>query len=551
MSDTSVTKKATPLPDLPGAGMAEAGALPAQDLTGRQQLVSNVLFSWGGQMVFIVAGFIMPRMIDHHLGQAVLGLWDFAWSLVAYFQFIEAGITGSVNRYVARYWAIQDISSIKRIVTSATMILALSGTLILILSGGLSALLPYLFSDQLGTHVFGARAAVFCLGASLCVQTALGAYNGVVAGCHRWDLLNINRGGWQFATTAAMIGALVMGGGLLSLAVITLIGETCGQAGRVVIAYRVCKGLRLTPSLVNRATIGELYVYGAKILVPSISNMLLNSATSTLMVAYLGPAALALFARPRALIRQIDSLVRRMTMALIPTVSSLEGAGDIAAIRSLLIKSVRYTLYIILPAVIVLTIFGGAVMQLWMGPRYAAGLLVAVLTLGSFGPLAQTPMLCVLAGLNSHGRPGVAQCIASGLAALLVYVALGPLHLGVIGAALGVSVPFALTGMVYNSIVVCRRLSMRLGEYVWTVSWKPILHLLPFVIILLVCRFCFARSQLIGLAAGLAAGCPVLAFVYWRKVLPVALKHTILDRLSRRSSLSREADRRLPVAHSI
>jgi O-antigen/teichoic acid export membrane protein len=504
---------------------------PAEDFTGRRQLVGNVLFSWGGQMVFIVAGFIMPRMIDHHLGQTVLGIWDFAWSLVAYFQFIEAGVTSSVNCYVGRYWSIQDFQSINRIVTSATLMLALAGMLILLLSGGLSALLPYLFSDQLGGHASGARAAVLCLGAALCVQTVLGAFNGVVAGCHRWDLLNINRGGWQLATTAAMIVALVLGGRLLSLAVITLVGETCGQLGRVAIAYRVCKGLRLTPSLVDRATIGELYLYGAKILVPSISNMLLNSVTSTLVVAYLGPATLALFTRPRSLIRQIDSLVRRMTMTLIPTTSSLEGAGDMEAIRSLLIKSVRYTLYIALPAVIVLTIFGGAVMQVWMGPRYAAGLLVAVLTLGSAGMLVQTPILCVLAGLNSHGRPGIAQCVASGLAALLVYVALGPLHLGILGAAFGVSVPLALTGVIYNSIVVCGRLEMHMGEYVWAVTCKPIVHLLPFIVVLLTFRFCFWGSPLLGLSLGLVVGGVVLGIVYWRHVIPMSLKQATLTRL--------------------
>ena len=53
-----------------------------EDLTGRDRLVSNVLFSWGGNFVFIIAGFIMPRMIDRRLGQELLGIWDFAWSLV-------------------------------------------------------------------------------------------------------------------------------------------------------------------------------------------------------------------------------------------------------------------------------------------------------------------------------------------------------------------------------------------------------------------------------------------------------------------------------------
>src|SRR5437660_2502691 len=83
-----------------------------KDLTGRERLVSNVLFTWAGQMVFFVAGFIMPRMIDHRLGQEVLGVWDFSWSLVSYFRFVELGITSSVNRHVAKYWGQQDMNGV-------------------------------------------------------------------------------------------------------------------------------------------------------------------------------------------------------------------------------------------------------------------------------------------------------------------------------------------------------------------------------------------------------------------------------------------------------
>jgi hypothetical protein len=81
-----------------------AKAAPAEDRTGRSKLVSNVLFTWGGQMVFFVSGFIMPRMIDHKLGQEVLGVWDFSWALIATWRGIGAGtksmesIASSVRR---------------------------------------------------------------------------------------------------------------------------------------------------------------------------------------------------------------------------------------------------------------------------------------------------------------------------------------------------------------------------------------------------------------------------------------------------------------------
>src|SRR6476469_9566988 len=87
----------------PGAGTVAAPA--GDDLTGRDRFVWNVLASWAGHFVFIIAGFIMPRQIDRYVGQVGLGVWDFGWTAVNYFFIAQIGVGVSVNRYVARYRA--------------------------------------------------------------------------------------------------------------------------------------------------------------------------------------------------------------------------------------------------------------------------------------------------------------------------------------------------------------------------------------------------------------------------------------------------------------
>lgn len=342
---------------------------PKEDLTGRDRLVSNVLFSWAAHFVFIVAGFIMPRMIDRRLGQEVLGVWDFAWSLVSYFGLVQAGVGSGVNRYVARYRAAGDTSGLNRLVSSASSILSLAGLLVLALTIAGSLLLPRLFGARLGHNALDAQWVVLFLGASLALEMALAAFSGVLTGCHRWELHNIIKGGWYAATVAGMIVALLSGAGLRSLAVITFAGTALDATTHVVLAHRVCEGLRLQLSLVGWETIKQLFVFGGKTLIPSVSNLLLNQTTSILIVAYLGPAALALYSRPRSLIHHINTLVNKMAFVLIPTTSSLQSMGNVKEIRDLLITSVRYSLYLVLPMVLVLVVFGESVMR----PRSAAG----------------------------------------------------------------------------------------------------------------------------------------------------------------------------------
>ncbi|MCF7762186.1 MAG: oligosaccharide flippase family protein [Verrucomicrobia bacterium] len=486
--------------------------------------MKNVLFSWGGQFVFILAGFIMPRMIDARLGQDLLGVWDFAWSLVASFQWIEAGISGSVNRYVGRYWAARDQSGINRVVSSATAVLVFAALLVLILTVTLSVELPRFFGSRLGEHTLSAQWAVLFLGSSMSVQMAVGAFNGVVTGCHRWELLNIIRSSWYLVAAMSMVAALFQGGGLLALAALTFVGEVGGQMTRVVVAHRICPGLRLRRSLVSWSTIREMYVFGGKVLLQSVSNLLLQSTTSVLILAFLGPAALALYSRPRALVHQMNSLIRRMTMTLIPTTSSMEGSGDLEAVQELLLKSVRYTLYLTLPIVLTLSFFGGPILRLWMGSEYANGVLVMVVAVGALGPIAQTPVLDILVGLNCHGRASVGQLIASLCAIGALYVALGQLGLGITGAALVVALPRTLLSTIYYPLLICSRLGLSVGDYARSVAVGPSLHLLPFAACLGGARLIFREAPLEGLFWSGALGGGMLAIVYWRYVLPARIK---------------------------
>ena len=70
----------------------------SSDPSGQDRMAWNVMASWAGHAVFIVAGFIMPRFIDRTIGQEALGIWDFAWSVVSYFGLAEIGVGASVGR---------------------------------------------------------------------------------------------------------------------------------------------------------------------------------------------------------------------------------------------------------------------------------------------------------------------------------------------------------------------------------------------------------------------------------------------------------------------
>lgn len=493
------------------------------DLTGQNKLVSNVLFSWGGHCVFIISGFVLPRMIDGRLGRELLGIWDFGWSLVSYFQLVQAGIASAVNRYVARYRVVGDREGINRIVSSSFFILIVGAVLVLALSAGASVLLPKLFGERLAEHVREAQWVVFFLGASIAAQICCSCYGGVITGCHRWDLHNAIISGRHIVIVAAMITALLVGGGLAWLGAINLAGMTLAGIARILVAHRVFRGLEIRLRHVRRRAMRNVFKFGGKTLMPSVSKLLLNQTVNILIIAYLGPGTLALYMRPRSLLRHLDTLVHKMAVVLTPTTSSLQSTEDLTEIRKLLVKSVQYSLYLVLPVVLVLATFGDAVMGLWMGPGYASLIVPAILAVGFLSMLVQTPILTVLVGLNAHGKAGFAQLVAAVGVVALTFFCLKVLDGGVVGVALAVVIPMTALNLTYMPVLVCRRVGMKVRSYAWSVVSKPAIHILPFAVSLGVARILLGGSPL-GLVLGGCVGSVVLGLIYWRWVLPFRMK---------------------------
>src|SRR5688572_8715100 len=239
MSTTAISQPTAPPADV------DLPSTPL-DASGRSRMARNVLASWGGHAVFVIAGFLMPRLIDAHLGQVSLGLWDFAWSVVSYFVIAQVGVGSSVNRYVAKHRSVGDIESLNRSVSSVNLIQLASTALTLVVTALLMWLLPVLF-DQHGVEPTEARWVIGLLGCSVATQMAFNAFSGVLTGCHRWDIHNGVTAGSYGGIVVGMIAALLLGGGLAALAAVYFVGTIAGEFVRMRLAFRACPELRVSP----------------------------------------------------------------------------------------------------------------------------------------------------------------------------------------------------------------------------------------------------------------------------------------------------------------
>lgn len=446
----------------------ETAATPRADAGAgvrRDPLRLNFAANIAGQAVYLVTGFVLPRLIFDRVGATLLGVWDFGWSMTAHFMLVGAGMMSTVNREVAFCTQSHDWQRLRQLVSTC---FALFCGCALVLLGAiaaaawwLDALLPGLSAGQLAT----ARWVVVLLGLSIAVRFPLHVLNGIITGNERYVVHNAILVGTHLATVATAITLLLSGYGLPAMAGAYLGGELLGGALKYAYARRICDQWRIRPRHVSGRMAGYIFRFGAKTFAGSLAQTVMYQTSTVLVGRFLGAEMLAVFARCRSLTLTLDRFMRRGALVFTPRASRLAAEQDVAALRTLLIRATDYAMLLAMPGVLMLALFGDDLLRVWMGPSFVAPGVLAIFALGHLIPMTQRGAYQLLMGLASHGRAAIALVAAAALSAILGLLLLGGFGGGLRLAALAVALPATLAYGVAIPAVACRRVGLSAGRY--------------------------------------------------------------------------------------
>ena len=502
----------------------------AADLTRRGYIFRSTLFNWGGHLVYVIAGFIIPRFVDRRLGAELLGVWDFGWSLVGYIDLMMLGLVSAVNRFVARHRERNETEELNRCVNSSLVVMAASTLLALGLTVVFVLATPQLLGGLSPAAEHQARMMMLLLGISGAVQLPSGIFNGVVTGCARFGLKNVIRSGAHALAVVGMIAVVWQGYGLIALAAVCLAEQILTAVLFAAASFRLCPELTLAARYCRLETVRTLVAFSGKALAASIGRSVLYQTNAILLAWYLGPVALAVFSRQRALVLHGVRFATQFGHAFLPASSVLEARGDRAALASLMIDSARCGLAMALPMVIFLTLLGTPLMEVWMGPAYVSPAVLVILALGHLFSMAHRGTYAALAGMNRHSVPAFSEVAGALFGVALGVTLMGPLKLGMIGAAVSVVVPVTWAGGMMVVREAGRALNVPLGALLWQTSARPLAAAAPFGLCCLMVRLALFDQPLYALLAGGLAGGAVLAATYWYVLLSPAIRGRILNR---------------------
>lgn len=455
-----------------------------EDLTGLSRLLSNSVTSWLSYFILIITGFLLPHFIDVHLGQAVLGVWDFCWAIINYLTLADISIGASISRYLSRYRINRQYKKeIKLLSTGLTIQIAILAILIMT-TLILSIFIPQYISTENAYESSQIRWIIIFLGLSFAIRIFFDFARGILKGLHRWDIHSYINVTTRIVTSLTLIIVILLKGSLVELSIAYFIVTIISELARLYITYRYYHNLLMLKLSFDRKYTRKLLSFGVKNTYISILQPIMLQGSFIIIGMFLTTGVLAIYSRPISLIKYIEMIVLRYTWTLTPIASALQANNEPEKIKSLYIRSTMFAFAICLPVLLFIFVYGSRIIDIWMGQDYINDELIKLLSLCYILPISQSPAVSIMTGLNYLGKLAIIATISI-LICIFILLPL-PMTDGwtLINIAYLMIFPIMITFGVIIPIYTCLVLKVNLTKFISDILLKPGIICIPFYLML-------------------------------------------------------------------
>jgi len=483
----------------------------------KRQILKNVGSSWCSLGVNVVTGIFLSPFILHHLGDEAFGLWVLIYSVTGYYGLFDLGIRSSIILYVAKYSATGQQEEMNLLINTALFSYAGIGTLAILVTCIAAYYVNSIFRIPVG-FVGTARLLLLMVGSSVSLGFPLGVFGGILAGLQCFYLLNSINIVSTLLRTFLIIVALQRGGGLLTVALITVTLPLLNGIANAVATFPLLQ-LRINSRYVNRSTLRMIAGYSSATLLIIVASRLRFKTDAMIIGTFVSAAAVTYFTIGSRLIDYAQDLVSALSQIIIPMSSQSHAKGDVEGLQKMLVLGNRACAFIIFPTTAVFTILGKSIIEAWVGAKYVSASYPVMLVL--LYPvtllLAQSAAGRMLWGIAKH-RTWAWIVLAEGISNLVLSIILVRSY-GILGDAFGTAIPLTCTTLFFLPRYVCRQLGINLRRYAQRAFALPLALCFPLIASLLLLRRWFVPHHMVPLLIQLAIAALVygatLAWAYW------------------------------------
>ena len=471
------------------------------------QAVTNIGSSWFGLGVNVIVGFFLSPFILHKLGDDAFGLWVLIFSLTGYYGLFDLGIRSSIVKYVSSFVATRDYDELSRTVNTAVFSYSCVALVLMLVSAITSRYVNVIFHISPG-FVHTARVLFLMVGSAVAIGFPLSVFAGILEGLQKFYVLNLTQVGATLIRATLIVIVLERGFGLIAIAFITVSLAPVSYCSYIVIVRHLLP-VRFGLSWIDRKAFRRIANYGSLTFIAQVAGRLRFQTDAAVIGIFLSASAITHYAIGSRLVDYSSGFVDNMGDIFLPMSSHFDATGEKGQLRKILVLGNRACALVMFPICVTLLALGKSVISVWVGPKYLSSYLILVLLLLPRTLLrAQAASTRILFGM-AHHRLLAWVTLTEGCANLALSVVLVHYY-GIVGVAVGTTIPLFCTTIFFLPLHLCRLLEIRIRSFLKEAYVLPLVFCIPQIAVLLAIERLFRARTYPELLVQVLAG----AFAY-------------------------------------
>jgi O-antigen/teichoic acid export membrane protein len=442
----------------------------------RLQLARNTLLSMFSYLLSMGVALFLTPMVLSALGAAGYGAWMLILQVTGYAGLLDLGLQPAVAKAVAEAQGSGSFKRIRKVVGTALALNLCLALLALLFYGLFSSSLLTFF--HLGiSQVEIVHSALLWVVLGLALNFPATMFTAILKGTMSFDQVAVIQIAMNLVRASGTIYSVKFSHGLIGLAQASLAANATALFLAWGFAWQWQSQLPWRPVSWDWLELRGLVSFSGSAFLAQGGWFLAYATDSIVIGLMLTAADIAYFGLPVSVFAVVIGLTSTLAVNFLPLASRLNAQGDRETMRRSFMLAVRYSLLMAVPMVLVIIVFGPALLAGWVGVDFAfhATPVLRILACSYLCVIGASPAMQSALGLGMQSTVAI-MYIAEGIINVGVSITLAP-KLGLAGVALGTLVPaFIFHGLIWP-LILCRKIELPIAEYFQTSLWPVVLPL--------------------------------------------------------------------------
>jgi len=478
----------------------------------------NLLANWLGYGVNLAVVFFLSPFIIHRLGDATYGVWSVLSTVTGYLGLIEMGVRVSTGRYVNYYLGRNDRQSVNRIISSSLAFYAFISILALTVAGLIGLFFGRIFPKFPPELIAQAPHVLLLLACNVLFMFFASVFAQLLHANERFDLRNACDVIVVVFRAAFTVWVLLRGGRLVALAVVQVASGALACVLMSVAARWKGPDIKFSPRYIGLDTIRELFGFGVWAFTANVSFRIVYYSATIIIGILLGAEQITFYTIAFMLVDYGRNIVAVLPQQILkPATEKAAGRQAFSELRWYLLRGSRMVMFFAVPLLVGFIILGREFFQLWLADeKYArSGAVLAVLAVSQFAGAPSETARAVLQAVGRVKHTAFVILCEAVLNVCLTVLLVWRFKVGIIGAALGTTVPMLLMEGLVLPVLACRSVGFSLWDYALRISGRWALAGAALLALMLPLRFVDSQLTWPGFAVKTIIVLAVYAPIGW------------------------------------